>query len=833
MCGVRRRGETLRIGRCGWAAVLVASLAPQSGSAQDAEDRETPRTTAADWGALHRIAAAHESTLDIYRLALLELVPAVEIVAEEGQLGNAAAAVFDNLHRAIHHRVPRGALPGVSLAYHAEALEATAALSLAQTAAEIRLPTAALLRAVSALRDQGRLIVDLFSRTRPLAVRVIDRDDLFDELSQALDEVRAAEDSVRRLQRERAAQDALAAAFRRTELALGHVLDIWATARRLGIRLDEPETMVVLETSLGRATERLQVIGVELDRSLAALAAVDARLRRPPPEPNAPMAVVVRSDASDETRAAAEVSWIPPGKLTAEEDGEGDASIAEMRLFRLADDGGSTLISTWPWSAAEHSFTDTLEGGAKQDVPIYQLTFVSPFGVTATGRSSHATVVYRRIRPAGPVQTIDHTPGPFADDFYRRAGEVEVSWVRSPSDYIGRPTHLSQAAEHGCPAVTGYMLERRVGTVVQRIAALAPGIDRYVDRPPAQAFSEGVAYRVVTLVDANHGVLAAAEEQWSATIRRSLAADLDLAGAGAGSVGRPTSSERAHASRLLAPAALRSARAVFLRRPIGHRAELRAAFWRSLPFVEVKAFLRRWPELFADADLSDYPSTAIPPAPLHAGWLQASYWLDRHPELAAEPERWWATQSASRRRDCAAQWRAVTSRGQREYLQRNPEYAARQVRTLSWWLGRGEPEREALSDWWFEQLAGEQAATLKQYVVDLPRAVRRDLRWPPWAALSPAVQRAYMQSPPSPFPPHLERHFYAWLHFEELPAADKLAFVAADTGALRGLAAGLKYRLRRFDSALGFRLPFYGLLSVVLTAFLVWRLRRRRRKNHG
>ncbi len=781
--------------------------------------------TAATWGALHRIAAAHELTLNIYRLALSELVPALERVADEQQINADSALIFDDLAASIHHRVPRGALPGISAAYHAEVVSASAALSLAQFAEELPRPAAQLLRAMKALATQGRKVADLFSRARPFEARVLDSTDIFNELSQGLDEVAAAENDVRKLQRQRANSALLAGAFRRTELALGHVLDIWAMARELGIDFDDHKSVqAVFDTPVfGHETTSLLLILNELDRHLEELNTVVQRFNIPPRTPAPPTVTWVQDDLSD-TKTGVDISWLMPVKTAPE-----DKGIARVELFRSEPkDGSRQRLGKWSSTNTMPSFTDTpvLPG---QDHPLYSIEFVSAFGARSRSEPAPILVVYKSLQAVTEVQALDKTPSPFAPEFYENAGWIEISWARSPSDHTSRNIEQQLAVQHDCARANGYLIERRIGNTISRIAQIPAGVWRYADRPTPAQMKAGVSYRIGVVGENGRGILAPAGHQWTPVLSRALEEELQLAKSGAAALVRPSATERQYASNLLAPEALKRARLKFQTRKLGERAYVRGSFWRSLPFSQIKDALQRWPDLFVDVDLSEYADTDLPVATLHAGWLQAAYWLHEAEDGARLRKRWWSILSRSRKQEATDLWDAAMSAGHRHYLQRNPGYADKQLHTFAWWLGRDQPERDALQEWWFEQRAGDEQRKLRNFINDLPEATRRDLRWPPWTALSHEIQRAYLQSPPSPFPPELERRFYAWLKFEELPALKKATAVAKDVRWWSGVLAKLRYELRPIDIRLGFRLKLYFILSVFLFSLLAYGWRKHKR----
>ncbi len=139
------------------AATLVV-LAPLRALAQTDTPSDTGRDERTQIGSLSRTAAAIQNTLDVYRLALAELVPATQLLREAGEkampddeVPAAAAEVFARLARVVPLRAAAEALPAIARGYHAEVLDALDLLADAKTLGETGLPLRDLVRALGRL----------------------------------------------------------------------------------------------------------------------------------------------------------------------------------------------------------------------------------------------------------------------------------------------------------------------------------------------------------------------------------------------------------------------------------------------------------------------------------------------------------------------------------------------------------------------------------------------------------------------------------------------------------------------------------------------------------
>src|SRR5262249_16988059 len=101
-------------------AVLLASAVARAQAPQAAQEGIEERTQV---GSLARTAAALHNTLDVYRLALSELVPAAHVLREAGEAPGAtpetpipetASEVFSRLSRVVPLRAAAEALPAIS-----------------------------------------------------------------------------------------------------------------------------------------------------------------------------------------------------------------------------------------------------------------------------------------------------------------------------------------------------------------------------------------------------------------------------------------------------------------------------------------------------------------------------------------------------------------------------------------------------------------------------------------------------------------------------------------------------------------------------------------------
>jgi len=818
-------------------------------------------------GGLHRFAATIEATLDVHRLALIELVVAVKKVRESGHaegatpataLPQSAAEVFARLATTVPRRVPIEALPAVPRAYHAEVIDALEQLGRATMVSEIVRPARAYLRAMDNMVAQAKEVIDLYSRARPILTEVIDPNTVLDQVNDALDELERAEAAIARLRERKQALGEQLQAFVRLEVALGHVLDVVAEAQEAGVHIGFE---VQLSTAnLDKVVQAVRGHLVELDEVVASM----EQLPRPL---NGALIALIEPPLGDgpKDEATVHVTWPAP---------EGAAQPAALRLFRMQDkkQAIATLAATRECETGDHdtsaalakerlgqletaatqaaeiapgrgSFTDTLSPSALRVAPpIYRIVPVTPFGVEGEGPQAAALLLPRTLEPPALLSATLAAENPAAAEFYRGADLVRLEWSPSRNELPQRVGGMSGrdledfAREHNLPVLRSYRIIRFVDGKRFQVGIADAHEHTALDRPTAEELGRGVSYDVEAVSDL--GSVGRDKPCVLASVQADVKGRLELAQLGIARVHHPTARETAALVRLSTPAALASARAAFMARPAPEREQLLAAFWHEIPERDRKKLLAEWPSFVTTDERATYLREGLAHlCERDRAWVQAEIWLATEPPyVQREVDRWWSLLDAKTAMAAAQQWRAKLNPAHRQWLDERLSSGdadvLRPARVLAWWGARDVAERERVDDWWLDTTPDEQRRLFDAWLADQSSAVKEAVRWPVWAALSnderhDLLAHAYRQLPHDLWP-----RFLAWLDWHELHGEALRAALQTEVGAAPRMAAKLKYDLRPLDRALAFKLPHLAALGVLILG-LLGGLRRRRQQRRG
>lgn len=813
-------------------------------------EEASPASASARVGSLHRVAAALQSVLEVQRLALIELVPALGAILEAGgaptatpetPIPAAAKEVFDRLSRSVSARLAAEALPAVTRGYALEVLDALERLQLASSLSEVVAPSRALARGLAGLVDAGEDIVDLFSRQRPVHVQVIDASTVLDDIADALDEVARAEARIAELRRREAEPAQQLQAFMGLEVALGHALDLIAAAEESGIRVGFEAQLST--TGFAQTLERVRERTAQLDALVARLEAAPARLRS---------GRGVALDGVAQRSARVELSW-----------SAGRARPAAVRVYRVQDRARlePALLQAFmcegrSWAEAEEESRQALAelaprervGELGRDVDAhtdvlsetpavwssYELVPVSSFGVEGEPLRVTPLHVPSRLAPPTLVRAELAAVSPFSRAFYREAGAVRVGWSPSPSDVGARSAARRLAEEHGLPTLARYRVARLAGDEAFVLASLPFGTRELVDYPPLEQLARGVRY-VVTAVSASGEEIAApdacfAGARVSADLRHALA----MARHGAPWSGHPALDLDA------APREPAAARAAFDALEHEEQRAALARWWSEVPLARRREWLARWPTLIAEAHRADWLAAAAEHlASRERDWLLAELWLAEQPApMPAEIERWWSLLAPGARQQALADWKATLDRAHRAWVVTREEQvsadararAQRPARVRAWWLSRDPQERQIIEAWWEGLTDGARRASVRAWMAQQPEAVQTAARWPDLERLTPPERERLLREGPDEVPAGLTPAFLAWWEWERLEPASRLSVIAERAGLVGRAACGARFALRPLDRMLGFHLGLAALASCVapLLGLAAWRATRRR-----
>ncbi|MEZ0313338.1 MAG: DUF6754 domain-containing protein [Myxococcota bacterium] len=802
-------------------------------------------------GSLARTAAALHNTLDVFRLALSELVPATHVLREAGEAEGAtpetpippgASEVFARLARVVPLRAAAEALPAISRGYHAEALDALEALAAARTLGETGAPLRELSRALERLERAASDIVDLFSRQRPMQVRIVDPETALDDVNEALDEVAAAEQRIGDLRASRGTPADQLRAFMRLEVALAHALDLIAAAEESGVR-----------------------IGFDMQKPTASFARVAGEmigLRQALAEAAADLVVAptLTLDAihAHETTAMSEDGNQRFRHLSVSFSGARAKDVAAVRVERLgnADDVTLALVQQTLCLGADfaQALARTREApvdpsrGRLGDLKItdgqYRASFVEPPGESAVrselvltpvsafgiaGSSIRVPVAYlakhvgepRAVRAA--LERID----PREPRFYRDFDAVRIAWGRAIGDVAPDQRLAGTARVNHAAVVTGYRVARLSGDKAIVVGKTAAGVTEIVDRPTATELAAGVRYRVTAL--ASNGAEVVSNEACPPQVRVDLREDLQLARLGAGSLSRPASFERTVEHELESDVTLAKARAAFEMRAADAQEALLTRWWRGIPLRERTAWLARWPLLMSANEREAWLSSAhegMRPADFEAWALPELYLADQPEEVRNEVDRWWGLIGVKARTASYNRWIANLSSSHRAYVEHTARAggqegldATRPLRVTVWWASRGETEHQRARAWWERLDSDAQRLRMQAWMTRLDPLVQVAVRWPELEVRAAGERDELLANAYRDLPSALWRRALAWMAWESMDGGARAGIVRSEVPGVARLAAQLAYAVRPLDAALGFNLRMLLSFSLFATLF--------------
>ena len=837
------------------------------------QEEQSRSRTPAQLGRLHRVVATLESVLDLYRLALLELVPALRLVRQTGlepegnanvPLPVAAAEVFARVAHSIERRVPERALPALTRGYHAEVMDALEMLSVAERIGEVVKPARTLVRALREVLEDGQRVVDLFARERPIRVRVLDAPTLARDLLEGLEELESAEASLKRRQQALARnrrpethqmlEAQVAISFRRVEIALGHVLDMWALDRQLGDAsvLNGGQTAVDFRVPPRLPTETIESVLSSVTEGLERFEAVLVTMEVKP----SPVRGMLQATLREVAKKPSEVNlaWALP-RLAPR---TGEARVSAVRIYRsdnvrdirervidtLLCQGQSRELAEKETLAASAELTDDalrladIEPGRSTytdllsmppiAAPLYRVVAVSPFGVE--GEGPRAEPIYIPLKDWGVVGVSAHLREVTPEDtaFYEDGGAVDVRWRRSVADVQNRPDAAAFAQEAGLPMVAHYLVERLEQDHRVVIAELPAGEEHWVDRPSVEALSKGLRYRVrAVAVDGREAM--GAEGCPSAVVRADVRSSLVLARAGVAWLSHPTAHERALRARFANPDTFEKAYLEFANRPEQERLRHLFRWWQRVPREQRVRWFENWVQLMSDSERREWLDAwdgSLDES--NEAWVRAEIWLQEHSELRKEVRRWWSLMDREAHVSALDRWLGKSKSPIEDLGDSVPEAA----QVLAWWESRDKIEKGVLEQWWVSRDASARTEQVLAWYKELPEYLRIRVRWPPWTVRSKKEQELLIQEGTLVLPSALWRQALAFSAWESLEVEAKAVAIREEVGPLTAAWSTLKFALRPLDQRLGFHLlsVSIGLNILALFSVLLWRRRRSQKR---
>lgn len=828
-----------------FATVVFLSALTVSPPVPAAETVPPASQSAAQLGSLQRTAASLDGALDIYRLALVELVPAFRRVLEAGHAAGAlptspvpppAAEVFTRLARSVARRTPMASMPALARAYHAEVLDALDALADANSLAQVLPPARVLTASLGRICGLAENVVDLFSRERPILTEVLNPSTALDDINEALEQLGLAEANISAVHTRRGAPGEQLQAFLRLEMALGHALDLIAAAEESGVHIgfEMPLSTVGFARRLTAVRKHLDSlagvvkdmareprgVGQDLSIELTEVArGAEARLAWTPPAPGSSAPALLR--LYRRTNVAAVAQSLRDG-LRCEGRDPTEAEKTAAQAVRPVSDAPVPMADLPP---GRGSFADSF---AEMPLapPMYRLVSVTAFGIESKGVEHAPLAVPHALAPARFITASVGVPNPESPLFYRDADAVLVRWQGSANDVRGNPTAWQFAARTGAPVVAHYDVYRTQGDVAVAVARVPAGLAEFVDRPAPAVLQAGVSYTVAAVDEMGHAAHAPDACAKSAVVRLDLDPALTLARAGAAFVSRPTLRERQLEETLRDPNRLALARAAFEARPSAERETLTRGWWQDTAVGLRRAWLQHWPNFMTEQERSAW--LTVGPQHLQGRdwpWAKAEVWLALHPELAGEVERWWGLLDTAARAAALTTWHGHLNRVHATWLAARVKGGdlergtlERPARVLAWWLSRDTEEQERMTAWWDGLAPSVRQERLEAWFNALPPEARLAVRWPDWEQQDNATHEALLLQGYQDLPSGLWPTLLAWVTWQELDTPTKADAIAAEVGVWKVTWSKLRYAIRPLDRWLDFNLAVA--IAIVLVGAL-------------
>ncbi|MBC7794277.1 MAG: hypothetical protein H7Z43_11270, partial [Clostridia bacterium] len=765
-------------------------------------------------GSLARSAASIQSALDVYRLALAELVPATHLLREAADAPDASPdtplpdivrEVFTRIAHVLPLRTGAESLPAISRGYHSEVIDALELLAAAQTLGDTGPPLTTLTRALASFERGADDIVDLFSRQRPVQVTIVDPETALDDVNEALDEVAAAEQRIGDLRASAATPADQLRAFMRLEVALGHALDLIAAAEESGVRVGFDVQKPTL------AFKRVVTEHAQLRLALAASVSVLAASPKVDLGALHAFETVALTDNPNTRQRTVELVWTRSSSTTKAqlviERRASAEDIVTMRAQQIMCEGASyaeavnqlraspvepSRTKLPPAAIADKNYRQSYnepigEGNVRSDLVV---TPMSVFGVAGEPLVVRVAYLPRNVHEARAVHA-EHTELDARNPaFYRDFDAVRIRWHRALGD-VAPDTRLRETARsRDVAAVAGYRIARIVGDRAIVVGKTVAGVTEIIDRPSVKELTEGVKYRVTAL--GTRGAEAAID-LCGTIVDGDIGQRLALARAGAGALVAPANFERDAERRDLANDVLREkATAMFEMRTAGEREALLSRWWSGVPIHERLVWLSRWPSFMSPTERDVWLTRAHETFTAHdfEAWILPELFLADQPErVRAEVDRWWSLVGAQARKDAYRSWLQTLSAAHRNHVVRFAEAGGEQgievtrpVRVTVWWTSRGEAEHQRARAWWDHLDASSRQLRVQTWMDRLDPVVQVAVRWPDLEVRGADERDRVIAKAYTELPSGLMRRFLASLLWQTMDNQARGATVLANVG---------------------------------------------------
>jgi hypothetical protein len=535
-------------------------------------------------------------------------------------LPNAAKEVYQRLHLSVLRRVAAPALSPMARGYHHEMVDAFEDLSVAETYGQVLAPLEKFSNAFDQFLKLSSHLVDLYSRDRPIRVRLIDDNTVLEDIHEALDQLAASEKDILRLREGGAPLGHQLQGFLRLEIALGHTLDLIAAAEDAGIHIG---------FDIRLPTEEFAVLLTALRKNAAALAQMVKLMATVPPaidgalkaqnieEKDGPVLKFNWSQApsevsrlrlyrgvdSDIVRSTLQDAYLCAGESLAVAKKRSDTETASL-------EPNWTLVK----EAAPGVTSATISAGEFMPGIAYRLMGVSRFGVEGQGPTVQAPEPSAQASNVRWVRVESMAAPVHSSKFFASFDAVEVSW--------GAPDLVR----------TGYRLDLLLGDKVVRSTDVGPQQTSLRDRVDPELLEAGITYRL-SLLDGQGGAVPGPCST-AALLRVSLHEHMELSRAGLADLMLPTQHELRERKRLETPTELLKVRQEFATAHGDEAGTFMQRWWVSHSAKQRKALLEQWHGLFDVQQRKQLFEQGIESLAQIHPWRMGELWLKEQGDAA-------------------------------------------------------------------------------------------------------------------------------------------------------------------------------------------------------
>jgi hypothetical protein len=815
-------------------------------------DQMQPLASFAHHGSVHRELVALNHVFNTYRLVLVELQPALVHLVEfgthpqTGPTSDLPAPLHTSLAlitSSLGGRIPSASLHPTMHLVHERAKQALKSIVQDQTMGGSATYLRQFKTAIDLLLQQTEIWLESIEAPGTPSAQAVDQIQMYEELEQALDDLGQGEREIQRA-RNGQNQEQIATAYRRTEQALGHVLDIWATARSYGIDFMREGTHLKwteIRVPQNLPTKNLKNTLALIRKRWGYIEALIAKLSTPPPQIDlAKTTAALFPVTTKEIRV--EIRWpqiedrvniVRRIRIYRRNDLEqirqnmleqyvcGDAIKQEELDDNLVNlDTNNELIDVLEPQAGV--FRETLDTWPVAP-PIYTVVSVNAFGQESKPVTIRPEAIAEAVPPISALK-LNYIPiEPKDDEFYRSANDVHITWKPSLNDTKAHPKKHAWIEQWGLARVQSYALLRQIGSQdFIKITELPPGSKTYLDRPSSDAFGRGVRYRVLTIDDHSLGVLPSEGCATSNLVQFDLTSRLELARHGYAWLNAPTHTQLKRQGELIDPSLHKALQTRFENVGILRKKSLLTRWWSQLSANSKELFVNE--SFHSDQDES---ASTLSLSTTHKLWLRLWSLQDNDPDVSAQIDRCWQVLSPNTRNERTKSWLATLEPAYRQWLldqshQTTQHQAQKTLRMITWWTDRDPVEKNRIEGWWNELDSQSKGSYKQRWFDGLVEAAKLQVRNPSPQDHAPKDWLKLLQEPPRTLGQQAWRDLLVWLAWHELSEDEQFELLPSEINWAGRFLSRVQYLLRPLDLKTQFRGTLVFLWTVFATCISTW-----------